>query len=210
MNRRFRPIKNNGVSEGSLFSQLDIRKEKRYFRSSLSFFEHYSNSQKICQSIVKHPWFKSSRSIGFYNSFDGECDLSVLFKQAILQKKQCYFPYITQGSRQLTFIRQTSMQRFISHTYGLKQPLYTRYGHQSAMALDLVLVPTVAFSSKGYRLGMGGGYYDYSFQQKNKKHMSMPRLLGVAFSGQETQHLIPNTWDVKLNAIATQQGVCYC
>jgi len=50
--------------------------------------------------------------------------------------------------------------RFSSGRFGLREPTGDRLGVDAIRAADVVLVPALAVSSTGYRLGRGGGSYD--------------------------------------------------
>ena len=74
-------------------------------------------------------------------------------------------------------------------------------------ALDLVLVPLVAFDARGVRLGMGGGYYDRSFAYLNfRSRWRRPRLIGVGFDFQRAESISPQPWDVCLDGVITERG----
>ena len=65
-------------------------------------------------------------------------------------------------------------------------------------------MPLVGFDKTGNRLGMGKGYYDRTFAE-NSPFFRRPRLIGLAHSIQEAT-LIPNLWDVPLDAVFTEKG----
>ena len=69
--------------------------------------------------------------------------------------------------------------------------------------LDCALVPLLVFDSDGNRIGMGGGYYDKFF--KNPK--TRPLLIGIAYEMQKTKKIIHQKWDVRMDMIATEQGL---
>ena len=59
---------------------------------------------------------------------------------------------------------------------------------------------------EGNRLGMGGGYYDRSFEFKTKLSInSKPILMGFAYDFQLVDSLSAEAWDVPLNYIATNK-----
>jgi 5-formyltetrahydrofolate cyclo-ligase len=72
-------------------------------------------------------------------------------------------------------------------------------------ALDVVLLPLVAFDRRGARLGSGAGYYDRSFQfLRERVRPSKPLLVGVAYGFQEVGELHEQPWDVPLDLVATE------
>ena len=86
--------------------------------------------------------------------------------------------------------------------YGIREPIGTET--VSIADIELVLTPLVGFSSDGHRIGMGGGYYDRIFSSIADNDFTLRR--GVAYSLQETQIGEPDSWDVPLQAIITEQG----
>lgn len=102
--------------------------------------------------------------------------------------------------------RGASMQR---NRYGIPEPLD---GQPCAAAqLDCVLMPLLAFSAAGGRLGMGGGFYDRSFAFRLQQPAGAgPRLVGVAYGLQQADELVVEPWDVPLDAVITETGVLHC
>lgn len=50
--------------------------------------------------------------------------------------------------------------RFVPGRFGLREPVGDRLGAEAIRAADAVLVPALAVTPTGYRLGRGGGSYD--------------------------------------------------
>ncbi|HEY8575673.1 MAG TPA: 5-formyltetrahydrofolate cyclo-ligase [Devosia sp.] len=67
---------------------------------------------------------------------------------------------------------------------------------------DLIIVPLLAFDSRGTRLGYGGGFYDHTLALMTRK----PRLIGLAFSLQEVAHVPREAHDVPLDGVVTEKG----
>lgn len=70
---------------------------------------------------------------------------------------------------------------------------------------DLVIVPLVAFSRAGGRLGYGGGFYDRTLEQLRARRATL--AVGFAFAAQEAQDLPLEPTDQPLDLIVTEQGV---
>jgi 5-formyltetrahydrofolate cyclo-ligase len=70
------------------------------------------------------------------------------------------------------------------------------------MTPNFILVPTLGFDTKGNRLGYGAGYYDRTLA-------GLPNAfrLGCAFAAQEFKEVPAGAEDVRLHAIATENGV---
>lgn len=68
---------------------------------------------------------------------------------------------------------------------------------------DYVLMPLLGFDRLGTRLGYGGGYYDRTLAGLSHK----PKLIGLAFAGQELEFVPRDTHDAPLDAVVTEAGV---
>jgi 5-formyltetrahydrofolate cyclo-ligase len=90
--------------------------------------------------------------------------------------------------------------------FGLLEP--AGRASASALTLDIVLVPLVAFDRRGHRLGMGGGFYDraLSFRLRRRRWRG-PRLIGLAYAIQELPAIEAAPWDVRLDAVLTERGL---
>ncbi len=66
-----------------------------------------------------------------------------------------------------------------------------------------MLLPLLGFDRRGGRLGMGGGYYDRAFAFRRDRP-APPRLVGIGFACQELPDLAAESWDVALDAVATE------
>jgi 5-formyltetrahydrofolate cyclo-ligase len=69
-------------------------------------------------------------------------------------------------------------------------------------AVDLVILPGVAFSRAGARLGQGGGWYD-RFLAKIREDCVM---VGVAFAVQVIEDLPVEDHDIAVHHVVTQEG----
>jgi len=78
----------------------------------------------------------------------------------------------------------------------------TQHPQGKILTPDFILIPLLAYDSEGNRLGYGGGYYDRTLAT----HPNAYRL-GCAFAAQATETLPTEPHDIKLQAIATEQGI---
>jgi 5-formyltetrahydrofolate cyclo-ligase len=113
--------------------------------------------------------------------------------------------------RRLWFSAYTPGDALVCNRYGIPEPARVHGRRIKTTALDLVLMPLVAFDATGHRLGMGGGYYDQCFGFLNRRTCwRKPRLVGLAYEFQQLPFIKPEPWDVALDAIATERHVYHC
>lgn len=73
---------------------------------------------------------------------------------------------------------------------------------------DLLLVPLVAVTLAGVRLGQGRGYYDRALARLRQKRPV--RAIGIAWECQIAPALAADAWDMPLDMIATPQRLVDC
>jgi 5-formyltetrahydrofolate cyclo-ligase len=72
------------------------------------------------------------------------------------------------------------------------------------VAPDLVIAPLLAFDRAGGRLGQGAGHYDRTLA--NLRAARPVFVLGLAYAGQELDHVPTEPHDQRLDAILTETG----
>jgi 5-formyltetrahydrofolate cyclo-ligase len=70
---------------------------------------------------------------------------------------------------------------------------------------EIVIVPLLAFTPAGGRLGYGGGYYDRTLEQLRRGRATL--AIGFAYAAQEAGELPLEATDQPLDMIVTDQGV---
>ncbi len=175
----------------------DVRTLLRNKRSHLTPSQQWLASQKIYQHLINDPIFKRSKKIAFYIAQNGEVDLTPAIYFSWQHNKQCYLPVIDQ--KHMRFHYYGCVSTLKNNRYRIPEPKQTR--QLPINQLDLVLVPLVGFNWEGIRLGMGGGFYDRTFESPKER----PILLGVAHTCQFYQNLANNDWDVPLDGIVTPE-----
>lgn len=183
-----------------------LRRTLRAARRDIQSAQRALAQQKVITSIIDLEVYQNARHIAAYLAMDGELDLSGLLTQAWADGKNIYLPVLTGAAQPLLFAPYTAKTPMKIGSYKIPEPAVPRQQMVTGDVLDLVLTPLVGFDDKGYRLGMGGGFYDRSFAFRQQPEHSKPYLLGIAFEQQQAP-LPHRSWDVRLDAVVTQNGV---
>jgi len=167
---------------------LDLRKKKYQNNYKISFSNLISilNKEKINKGII-----------GGYFPVNYEIDDLNILEKLKSKNYKISLPII-KNNNQLDFYIWSSQLPMKINRYGIPEPLKKRLVYP-----DVLLVPTVAFDNRKFRLGYGGGYYDRYIEKikKIKKFLS----IGLAFEFQKIKKLKVDKFDQKLNIILTNK-----
>ena len=183
-----------------------LRREIRAQRRALSERERSLRSHALCVNLARCGLLLRAQRIACFWPNDAEVDLSALFPRLWQSGKRVYLPVID-GPR-LWFAPMHPWTRLADNRFGIPEPMVRRREQCPLLALDIVLMPLVAFDGRGNRLGMGGGYYDRTFAWRAQRtHLRRPLLIGAAFAFQRRDHVDARAWDVALDAAITDAGL---
>lgn len=135
-----------------------LRQKMLAMRRALSANETESRSSSLKENILSLLEYKNAKKIMAFLAMKGESNLDGFIRQALLDGKEVYIP-VCLPERQMEAGRLIDMEHFEKEPLGLRN-LPAGYEVTSPESLDLVLIPGLAVSQEGIRLGMGAGYYD--------------------------------------------------
>ena len=180
-----------------------LRKHMRSARRTLSEQAQAQAAHGLLAHLRSRPELRRARRVAVYLPRDGEIDPGPIAEWLYLRRCLVFLPVIdpiTRGSQRLRFAPWRPDTSFCSNRFGIPEPVVT--DTVPGWTLDLVLLPLVAFDARGNRLGMGGGFYDRSFDLRRPR-AHRPRLIGLAHDLQEVEELPAAEHDVPLHGIAT-------
>jgi len=179
-------------------------------RQTMSVAERQHASSALCARL-EH-WFdryladlaaaqRSSPLIvaGFW-PLDYEPDLRPLLHQLDLRQVVVCLPVMIAPNAPLEFHRWTPVTQLTAQRFGVMEP-----PPQQALVPEVILVPTLGFTTHAARLGYGGGYYDRSLAALQRAG-AKPLKIGTAWQQgllTEADAFAPQPHDVLLDAIAT-------
>lgn len=134
------------------------KKELRACIRSIPLTDGYKRTADpaITETVLGSDAFRSARSVFVYLSSDREPDTSEIIKSALSCGKQVFVPLCREGTMYAALISDKTV--FCENGFGIKEPCS---GFAVAGAdPDLCIIPCMAASEDGKRLGHGGGYYD--------------------------------------------------
>ena len=157
----------------------------------------HEHSTRITEKLRSRLVLKHIGCVAGYMANDGEVDLSNAFKWFQEHGIRVTVPYLREGVMRFALLQPK--QRLLRGPFGIREPDYIEQVQMSN--IDLILVPLVAFSSVGERLGRGGGYYDRALDIENR-----PLTLGIAHEFQLSDKFSTSEMDVAMDAIVTENN----
>ncbi|MDF7670271.1 5-formyltetrahydrofolate cyclo-ligase [Orbaceae bacterium ESL0721] len=180
-------------------SAVQIRNQIREKRRQLPESERQQAEQIIYQKIKAHPAVSRANRIAIFLSFDGELNTHPIINYLWQAGKSVYLPIVDPLNRKnLLFLRYTEETLLIKNRFGIQEPPFEESNLLPYQELDIIFTPLVAFDERGYRFGMGGGYYDRLLANYQDEAI-LP--IGLAFACQKVDCLDNQPWDVKLPEI---------
>jgi len=137
--------------------------------------------------------------IGSYLPFRNEFSTNLLNDELTRLGFKLSLPCVNENNSSMIFRSYNSNKDLVSNTYGIMEPSE----ESDEVMPSIIIVPLVAFSLTGYRLGYGGGYYD-RYISKNLENKDFVTI-GLGFSFQLYDELPYEKHDQKLDWILTEK-----
>ena len=150
----------------------------------------------LTERLLQHPFYQEAKVIASYLSFPHEFQTQELIEQALKDGKKVLIPK-TYPKGRMDFVVYNP-QQLVKTSFGLLEP----QGDLEVVAayqIDLIHVPGLAFTTEGYRIGYGGGYYDCYLE-----HFS-GNTLSTIYPCQ-IQDFIPENHDIPVQEVLIDEG----
>ncbi len=192
--------------------QSEARARLRRIRSRLSPSFVATASRAVCETILRSPLLLSCRRAALYRAVGNEVNLALLETRLTSLGRAGALPVLKPKGLPVGLYFQHCLPDtpMCVNRFGIPEPCFDPRMRIGPRFLGVVFMPLLGFDRQGNRLGMGGGFYDRSLAFKHRANGTRPLLVGVAFDCQRVEALAVNTWDVAMDAVVTESGVCVC
>lgn len=136
-----------------------------------------------------------------YAAIAGEVETRPILEEALADGKRVAVPVTMTSSKRLIAAEISHVGRDLvaSGPFQIPEPHRKRIRRLPVSAIDLILVPGIAFDGKGRRLGRGGGYYDRFLSRVPAR---IPRI-GLCFKFQVVDRLPHEPHDQTVSQLIT-------
>jgi 5-formyltetrahydrofolate cyclo-ligase len=178
-----------------------IRKQMLEYLMEQTEFERQLKSDLIFNRVISLDDWKQATCIAITISRIFEVNTKKLIEQAWREKKQVAVPKCIPATREMVFYLISSFYQLEVVYAGLYEPKISKTKLISSDAIDLVILPGLAFTLHGHRLGFGGGYYDRFLKNFDGN------VMALAFNFQMHLSLPVENHDIAVNQIVTEKSI---
>jgi 5-formyltetrahydrofolate cyclo-ligase len=189
------------MSERTKVLKQELRMEFQKKRLNLDPDLAMSWSEEAQAHLTGSDSFARAGVLALYAAFNKEVSLDRVFEEARRRDKETLFPRMGAESGEMSFYPVKDFSEMRKNSFGILEPS-EKAGEAALTDIDLILVPGVAYDRAGWRLGMGGGYYDRALGKMRKDTES----IGVAYSIQLAESLPHDDYDRRVSLIVTEKG----
>lgn len=184
-------------------SKTQLREHLRQQRRALTAQAQLRAGAAAANNATALPGWLTAKRIALYLANDGEIDPSALAALCRTEGKQLFLPVI-KADRKLEFAKWDANIALQANRFGIPQP-GADAERCPISALDVVILPLVAWDLQGGRLGMGGGFYDRALAG-----VRGPLLVGLAHTLQQVPQVPRDAWDIAMDFVLTDTAVHCC
>ena len=177
-----------------------VRRDMLKRRRALSPENREMASRKILRRLYSDPIYLQSNTVMAYAPMKDEVKLSPLLESCLGSGKKLAIPLIT-GKGHMEAVHVPSLDVLTEGAYGILTVAEEKRQLISPELIDCVIVPGVAFSIRGDRMGLGAGYYDRFLERCPEA-----ARIALAYSCQVANELPIEPHDVKMDMIITEAG----
>ncbi len=153
-------------------------------------------SRSICNAILAEGSWLNACCVALFAAHSGEPFVEELL--ALAPDKRFCFPRVR--DLDVDFFHVSDPAALLVSRWGLREPSFEPARLVPLEEVDIILVPGIAFTRAGQRLGRGGGYYD--------RLLAAPALralkIGVCFQSQFVEVLPCEAHDVSMDVVIAE------
>ena len=176
--------------------KTELRREIRQKKRNMTQQQIDSASEYLCRKFLQTEQYRDAKTIYAYLPYNQEVKTQMIVLQAWADGKKVAVPKIY--GEQMRFLYITDFSQVEPGYCNIPEPIYDEPIAEDKTAL--VLMPGLAFDSKGRRLGYGGGYYD-KFLRDEPEH---PKI-ALCYHFQMVEALETEEFDVPVDLVISAE-----
>ncbi len=209
-------------------TKLGIRKQLITMREQLSPETRAAHSTVITARLLQLPEYRRAGAVLGYMNFGAEFASELWIQRVLADGKKLALPRVNRHTNQLDLYWVDDLESQLeSGLWGIREPIVERCERLVTLnEVEFALLPGVAFTRDGARLGYGGGFYDKLLMKQLAIRLGeqttlakslviapethRPTLAAAAFALQLVEQIPQEATDVKVEWIITEQETIAC
>ncbi|MFI3227470.1 MAG: 5-formyltetrahydrofolate cyclo-ligase [Clostridia bacterium] len=176
----------------------EFRQKAKIIRQNVIYNDIKTNS--ILKNLLSTPEYQASEVIFSYMNIKTEVSTLEINQKILADKKSLALPKVY--GELMKFHKILDLKNdTIEGAFKILEP---KINLDILNNFDIILVPALAFSKKGYRLGYGAGFYDKYLQ--NKKGI----FIGICFDEQIFDEIPRDKFDIQMDLLITPTKIINC
>lgn len=191
------------MTDTSNHSKADLRREMRARIKALSPEQRREASMQACARLGGLDDFERALMVMLYMPLPDEPDLTPAAIRCFQQGKSVCVPFVDWRREDMYAVEANTFddEQMELDERGLRRP---REGRPIPVsAIDLIVVPGLAFDAQGRRLGRGGGFYDRFLTRLSNRTVRV----GLAFDVQIVESVPVENHDGLMDVVVTDRRV---
>ena len=173
-----------------------LRKQLLDARDGLSLEFMKITSKEIQENLREIDLYRNAKTIGAYYSIGSEVRTQDILQEILNAGKELALPKVVKDD--LVFKKISNFSELEPGNFSVMEP---KDKCEVVKNLDVILVPAIALSKDGFRLGYGFGYYDKYLHGKKST------AIALSYAKQVIRSFPVDDHDVKMNFIVTEDKV---
>lgn len=183
-----------------------IRKRILAVREQLEPGVRAACNAAITERLLQLPEYRQAETVLGYMNFGSEYACDSWVERALSDGKNLLLPKVNRHTNMLDLYHvDDPEEQLATGLWGIREPVVERCKRLNDInEVEFALLPGIAFSRDGARLGYGGGFYDKLFAHYR------PMLVTAAFGLQVVEQLPQEATDVRVAWIVTEMETIDC
>ncbi len=173
-----------------------LRKQLLDARDSLSLDFINITSKQIQDNLRKIDFFRNAKSVGAYYSIGSEVRTIDTLQEILKAGKELSLPKVVK--KDLVFKKINGLSDLEQGNFSVMEP---KEDCEDVKKIDVIIVPAIALTRDGHRLGYGFGYYDRYLSGKKSKTVALSYAKQIIKSFTHSDH------DVRIDCMVTEDEV---
>jgi len=191
-----------------ILQKQTIRKSVLEIRNRLPANEQMIASRAIIERIVALDEYQQATTVLGHMNIGSEFASEIWVNLALAEGKRMVLPRVNHHTNQLDLylVEDLEIQLAVG-LWGIREPVVERCKRLNTLnEVEFALLPGIAFSRTGARLGYGGGFYDKLLA----RFPHQPTLVTGAFALQLVEEIPQESTDCRLEWLVTEQETIHC